>query len=210
MEKTRAAATRKHNAALWKASQKWLQTEFPCQLAVTMSGKIATGGEVAKARFKTMIYEARQNNHFTHSPNVPELWEPNYDFLIRYGPVKPVNGGRPRNVRCGAQFDAFLSQEAPHEFGGTGGDSLRSLTTLLEACAPGSTRVFVNAHSFIRILHRCDYVLEKSFVFCIICLSKWLGQERFPQGLYGDWPPAPPPGALPALPPAPAEDEGDE
>ena len=210
MEKTRAAATRKHNAAHWEASQKWLQTEFPCQLAVTMSAKIASGGEAAKARFKTMISEARLNNHFTRFPNVPELWDPIYDFLIRHGPVEPPHGGHPRNVRCGAQFDAYLSQVAPPEFASTGGDSLRSLTTLLEACAPGSTRVFVDAHSFIRILHRCDYVLEKSFVFCIIRLSKWLGRERFPQGLYGDWPPAPPPEALPALPPAPAEDEGEE
>ena len=175
-----------------------------------MSGEIASGGEVAKAIFKTMIREASRNNHFTHFPNVPELWEPIYDFLIRYGQLKPPHGGHPRNVRCGAPFDAYLSQVAPPEFVSTGGDSLRSLSTLLEACAPGSNRIFVGPHSFTRILHRCDYVLEKSFVFCIICLSKWLGPARFPQGLYGEWPPAPPPGALPALPPAPVEDEGDE
>jgi len=34
-----------------------------------------------------------------------------------------------------------------------------------------------------------DYVLEKTFVYGIVALSKWLGAGRFPQGVYGQWPP---------------------
>ena len=37
-----------------------------------------------------------------------------------------------------------------------------------------------------------DYVMEKAFVYGIIALSKWLGKEKFPKGVYGTWPPPPP------------------
>ena len=41
----------------------------------------------------------------------------------------------------------------------------------------------------LRLLHANDYVMEKAFVYGILALSKWLGQGRYPQGIYGAWPP---------------------
>ena len=41
----------------------------------------------------------------------------------------------------------------------------------------------------LRLLHINDYVMEKAFVYGIVALSKWLGEERFPYGVYGQWPP---------------------
>ena len=59
------------------------------------------------------------------------------------------------------------------------------------------------------MLHLNDYVLEKTFVYAILCLSKWLGADTFPQGIYGKWPPAPPKNLYscdPDVVPVPVED----
>ena len=58
---------------------------------------------------------------------------------------------------------------------------------------PSAEKVFVDAYHPLRLLHRNDYVMEKAFVFGVIALSKWLGSDRYPPGLYGEWPPEPPP-----------------
>ena len=42
-----------------------------------------------------------------------------------------------------------------------------------------------------------DYILEKAFVYGIVALSKWLGEERYPCGVYGQWPPPFPAGLAP-------------
>ena len=49
----------------------------------------------------------------------------------------------------------------------------------------------------LRLLHVKDYVLEKAFVYGIVALSKWLGEERLPYGVYGQWPPKFPATLLP-------------
>ena len=41
------------------------------------------------------------------------------------------------------------------------------------------------------MLHLNDYILEKTFVYANLCLSKWLGKEVSPQGIYF-WPPTAP------------------
>ena len=48
------------------------------------------------------------------------------------------------------------------------------------------------------MLHLNDYSLEKTFVYGIMALSKWLGQTRFPYGVYGSWPPTLPACYIPA------------
>ena len=40
-----------------------------------------------------------------------------------------------------------------------------------------------------RMFHATDYIMEKTFVYGIICLFKWLSKDRFQEGLYGYWPP---------------------
>ena len=42
-----------------------------------------------------------------------------------------------------------------------------------------------------------DYVMEKAFVYGIVALSKWLGEKRFPMGVYGKWPPKMPADLVP-------------
>ena len=49
------------------------------------------------------------------------------------------------------------------------------------------------------VLQANEYNMDKSFVYGVIMLSKWLGQDRFPAGVYGMWPPDPPPGVIPLV-----------
>ena len=47
------------------------------------------------------------------------------------------------------------------------------------------------------VFHANDYIMDKTFVYAAIMLSKWFGRERFPAGVFGFWPPEPPRGAIP-------------
>ena len=77
-------------------------------------------------------------------------------------------------------------------------DPLRALTRLLEAVAPDSVQyVFTGTRRCLRFLHICDYVLDQTFVCCVLCLSKWLRPENWADGVF-EWPPPIPADALPA------------
>ena len=45
--------------------------------------------------------------------------------------------------------------------------------------------------------YRNDCILEKTFIYGVVALSKWLGRDRLPHGVSGLWPPALPADLLP-------------
>ena len=75
---------------------------------------------------------------------------------------------------------------------GHGNDAVEALSRIFSAFLPHSQRVFKDDYGPLRLLHQNGNVVEKAFVFGVIALSKWLGAERFPQGIYGEWPPSRP------------------
>jgi len=205
IQSRRADALRKRAECEWKATQKWLQCDYPVQLAVGLMDETRT--PAAKGNFSNMIAAAAKTRCFKRPLLVPDLWAVEYHFLIRYCQMPPPGGGHPRTVRCSAAFEALLATVAP---AGTCNDrdAVRSLGTLLDLCAPGSAlKAFVGSYTIARLLHLNDYVLDKAFVYGVVCLSKWLSSEHFPQGIYDKWPPAPPPAILPIPPALLIEDE---
>ena len=66
------------------------------------------------------------------------------------------------------------------------------LQTLLEQCVPHSSKIFEGKYGVMTLLHINDYIIEKTFVYAIFCLSKWLGKELFEWGIHGPWPPVAP------------------
>ena len=48
----------------------------------------------------------------------------------------------------------------------------------------------------MKMLHMNDNVIENTFVYAMIVLSKWLGTAYFPHSVFGNWPPDPPAGLL--------------
>jgi len=66
------------------------------------------------------------------------------------------------------------------------------LMTLFEQCVPHARKIFAGNYAPMKLLHMNDYVIEKTFVYAMICLSKFLGELWFSCGVF-KWPPAPPP-----------------
>ena len=67
---------------------------------------------------------------------------------------------------------------------------------MFRKCVPKPGQIFGGPASLHHVLHANDNNMDKSFVHGAIMLSKWLGRDRLPKGVYGLWPPDPPPGAL--------------
>ena len=103
-------------------------------------------------------------------------------------------GGAPRGVRCSQCFQQVVDDEAPR--GHVAHEPVETLYRLFSACVPSARRVFTGSYSPLRLLHVNDYVLEKAFVYGIVALSKWLSEDRFPQGVFGHWPPKAPAGLV--------------
>ena len=96
-----------------------------------------------------------------------------------------------RSVRCGQLF-----LELVHEVSGDKNchfvNAVEVLYRLWERCMPHARHIFTGNVTPLRLLHVNDYIMEKTFVYGILCLSKWLGDKKFPQGVYA-WPPQLPP-----------------
>ena len=90
-------------------------------------------------------------------------------------------------MRCGSPFQDLLSKEGAETHFGR--DPVEALYRLFSACVPCARNVFTGVYRPLRLLHANEYVLDKAFVYGIVALSKWLGAERFRQGVYGQWPP---------------------
>ena len=71
-------------------------------------------------------------------------------------------------------------------------DPIQTMKTLLEKSVPYASRIFCGNYEVAQLLHLNDYVLEKTYVYAVLCLSKWLGKEVYPQGIYLWFPKAPP------------------
>jgi len=204
----REELARRQELLLWKAQQKWYQTEYPCALASQLVRKIGSKSPQARTDFVKMLKGMAAQNWFRFIPRLPMLWDPDKNFLVRCGEVRPFDGHVPRSVRCAAVFDAYLDEIAPPGLGKELKDPVVALQNLLESVAPGSPRhVFQGPRTFLRFLHLNDYILDKTFVCCVVCLSKWLRPENWADGVF-DWPPPVPPDALPVQPaPSLVEDE---
>ena len=64
--------------------------------------------------------------------------------------------------------------------------------TLFEQCVPHARKIFAGNYGPMKLLHMNNCVIEKTFVYAIFCLSKFLGDHWFSWGVF-KWPPAPPP-----------------
>ena len=192
----KAEQKRRHEEAKFKAQQKWLQTEYPRDLAKLLSRATRKQSESDKAAFIAKLEELRAKNWFRMFPRLPAFWEVDKSHLIRYGDIKPLDGGPPRSVRCSPNFDSYLIEAASPGWGVR--DPCSALKTLLNQAAPHCVgHVFSGDRNVERLLHMNEYCLDKAFVCGVYCLSKWLGATRFPHGIF-DWPPRVPDSALPA------------
>ena len=181
-------AARVKDTAIRKAKDKWLQTEFPAQLAQRLRGQVLSLPEAQKVKRERMLQLMARENWFRFFPRVNALWECQPKWLQHYCDEKSYVGGGKRAARCSASFACFLEEVYIRHI-----DEPRcaqqALLKLLDWVFPKSTRyVFVGPRSVHSFLHLNEYVIDKCFVHCVVCLAKWLTPGNWPEGQI-DWPP---------------------
>ena len=190
----RDAQARRRQEIVDTAFRRWLQTQYPALLArrciVTWRGM----SKGAQAGFHRMMLDQLKAGTFDRQVFIKDLWVCDRSFTLRWSQITPFMGGAPRGVRCSQCFQQVVDDEAPR--GHVAHEPVETLYRLFSACVPSARRVFTGSYSPLRLLHVNDYVLEKAFVYGIVALSKWLSEDRFPQGVFGHWPPKAPAGLV--------------
>jgi hypothetical protein len=202
----REVELRKREAIIEKTNAKWLQTEYPLLLASRLLDARSAMAPAESDKFTKMTREAVRSGFFKRQVIIGNLWQIDDSFTIILVHIKPPGGGHQRVVRCTPAFEGVLRRYWSPAIGGPPAPDAM-LLKLLEACVPLARDIFLNMYSPLRLLHMNDYVMEKAFAYGVIALSKWLGPDRFPNGVYGEWPPTPPP--QPSLALVVVEAEGD-
>ena len=189
---------KKHGEVVEKAFQKWLQTEYPAILGRDCIETFRALSKEARAGFQRHIEKLRKGRTFERQLFIQDLWEDDRTFTNEWKRTTPFLGGARRAVRCGLPFEVLVDTYAPKT--AFGHDPAETLRQLFQLCVGDVSHIFTASYSPLRLLHVNDYVLEKAFVYGIISLSKWLGKEWWPMGVYGKWPPTMPADLVPRFP----------
>ena len=173
-----------------KTHQRWLQLEYAVELAEECMKPMNALTPQAKKGWAREIDSLSKNRFFSNRVYVPFLWEPNPAWLQPFGHTLSIDSTRTKiQVKCGFAFQQFIAPLfAPDMFGSV--DPADMLRGLFGRCVPKPELIFKDNNSIARMLHTNGHVLEKTFVHGIICLSKWLGRDKFPGGVFDQWPPA--------------------
>jgi len=183
----RELKAKKNQETLEKLTQTWLQTKYPVEVANRCITHLRLLSKEAKTDFQKHVEKCLADGTFTRMLLIVPLWETNKSLTLDYSYVSSFTDGHRRQVRCCRQFEDLIDIVAAK--GHFGKDPVETLYRLWEKCVPRARSIFTASSTPLRMLHANDYVMEKAFVYGIVSLSKWLGKERFPQGIYGDWPP---------------------
>ena len=184
------ADARRQAAIREREHQRWLQQTFPVELAKRCIAYFAGLRSKGKKAFQSDVSELLHDGVFNRHVVVPDLWEPftGPNASPEWAVVAPFLGGPRRQVRCGLPFQDLLQEHVPEDRLNT--DANETLARLFKLIVPRARDIFASL-TWLRLLHVNQYSMEKSFVYGIVALSKWLGQDKFPPGIYDVWPPTP-------------------
>jgi len=189
IENRRAAKQHQTEAIKAKEDSRWLQTVYPAQLAARYISDHKLLKDTCKAEMKKRLRTYLNDKFFTRHVYIPDLWAVDTSLLITFCQVQEPGGVKRQHwVRCSAHFENEVKKVFVDKIG-SGPDPVGALKALFRAFVPLADEIFVGAYSPLRMLHMNDFVMEKAFVFGCIALSKWLGPERWPHGVFGEWPP---------------------
>ena len=130
---------------------------------------------------------------------VRDLWTPVKEYSLNWCQhvVRESMDGRREGtthwVKCSAAFNEIINEVLGDGAGGRR-HAPGVLEKIFKQIIPKGDVIFGprSRTSGNFLLGHNDFIIEKAFVYGVYCLSKWLGQELFPRGIYGLWPPQAP------------------
>ena len=191
---------------LEKAQQRWLQTEYPVEIARRCIDTFRKTSKRTRKAFDQDIHKHLAEGTFQRHVYIRDLWVPEKSLTKEWSTTKPLEpiGGPRRRVLCGLPFMELIDKEASKGF--FGANPVETLYRLFILCVPKAREVFKDHNSPLKLLHVNDYVMEKAFVYGIVLLSKYLGRDLFCYGIFGKWPPPFPANLVPRSPAPPPVD----
>ena len=136
----REALQRRQDEALRKNKMRWLQAEYPRDLAMRLVEAWENKSSAQKKAFEVTLSEMNKVNWFRFLPRIPPLWEHDASItLVRHSASRSCDGGPPRNVRYTPSFATFSDEFAPGHIL-TGKEVAPTLGILLDACGAGFSR----------------------------------------------------------------------
>ena len=213
-EQRREERRRRKLAEREKVEERWLQIDFPVELARRCIDWYGALSQAKKQTYTRYIEECMKLKVFDRRHVMRDLWAPVKDFTVnwtQHSVSESMDGRRDGTfhwVRCSAAFAEIINEVL-----GVGPGQRRHAPGVLEKIfkkiIPKGDVIF-GPHSRTSsnfLLGHNGFIIEKAFVYGVICLSKWLGEKYFPPGLYGLWPPQAPSHLHLRPPPIPVEDE---
>ena len=172
--------------------QRWLQTDFPAELATELVALRAALSAPARVGYKAIV-DAKLKKGCRKRPLViPHLWHTEKAFSTNVGIVKVTLGAKetPIHMRCGIRFLNVLQKLHPTHVSGDW-DASVALFSLLRAVVPSVDAFFRDEHSLRNIIAFTEGHLEKAFIYAVFALGRWLGNSA-PHFLFDQWPPTAP------------------
>ena len=169
----------------------WLQTVFPVALARKLL-EWRRGLEPADVKaLRLKIDGLLDTQRCTRRVVVPELWQRDKALSRASCYVcLPGQGAKRTPVRRARDFEwALFGQGWAAESHST--DAALALAQLLYRICPHGSYPFRRRHTMHHLLEASECVADQAFVPAVVLLSKWLGEDLFPRGIY-NWPPDPP------------------
>ena len=153
---------------------------------------------LASAQEVEMMKKSHSAKQFERFIYISDMWVTKPRLFKRFGRVpdkSAVGVGKTTPVLASAQLINVVVKNKRYQTPGTLGEhnGINALNALLRSCFQESHLMFTGLWTPESILFSADHVLDKAFVRAVMAASRWLGQERFPQGIY-EWPPKQPAG----------------
>ena len=182
-----------------KFIDQWLGVTYPLKLAKDLFRYYGIAEH--KKQFEKKVKEKAEKGDFIANAiyHVDRLWKVNDSDMVPMGfqaAYNTYNSGAPKTVRCSAGFMNFLEDNVKlcNQKDDKGKRKvLDILTALLNVTMPGTYQgVFGGRDRIHQLLDMCDYVFDKTFVLCVIQVSKrfkaFHDEPYFANGIF-TWPP---------------------
>ena len=183
-----AAEARRKEAATKAAYDRWLQCDYPNEVAERIVAWRKTLSAVQLQRLTVKIEQLRTCGENEVRQKLPHLWNKDRKWCRQVGFVSSM-GGRVA-CRCPGDFEYMLFRDMKAT--GKAADVGELFLRLMDNMVPkGRTLFNCGRYTTLDLANFNDGAMHGAFLHAVFLLSKWLGKKAFPEGVH-KWPPPAP------------------